>query len=474
MEQVRPRISCLTPDQCARVHDHSLKILADTGIRVDSSAARTRFVESGCRCLTDNRVLIPSDRIQWAIDKAPGSIDIYNRAGHRAFTVGSHPDSHTRFGIGVTNLFWQDPQNDAITPFSITHVPLAAQLSHHLSQFDMLSTPGIARDIDPGTADLQVTLQMVANTTKPMVILVSEPACFEPVLDLLDHLNGDSAGRPFAISYVNPISPLVLSAETTQKMIIAIDRGLPLIFNNYGMSGATTPITPGGTLALLNAELLAGLLFCQLVKEGTSVILGSLPATFDMKGLHSRYTPHTMLLNLACAEMMDHYGLPHSGTSGSGPGWGADLLAAGGFWMNHFSSLLGKVGLAPFVGGNFDSTVFSPAAVIYADEVIRQARRFASGFSLDHASVALDEIEAIGPGGDFLLSGLTRKHFRETACHSAVWPSMTVEQWQAHGSPTAEKRLRQHVRRVLDDMQPPHDHDALMDRGRRFIHRRYG
>ncbi|MGD9310940.1 MAG: trimethylamine methyltransferase family protein [Desulfosarcina sp.] len=71
MEQVRPRISCLTPDQCARVHDHSLKILADTGIRVDSSAARTRFVESGCRCLTDNRVLIPSDRIQWAIDKAP-------------------------------------------------------------------------------------------------------------------------------------------------------------------------------------------------------------------------------------------------------------------------------------------------------------------------------------------------------------------------------------------------------------------
>ena len=78
-----------------------------------------------------------------------------------------------------------------------------------------------------------------------------------------------------------------------------------------------------------------------------------------------------MLLNIACAEMMTHYGLPHSGTSGSGPGWGPDLLASGGFWMNHFSSLLGKVGLVPFVGGNFDSLAFSPAAVVYADEVIR-------------------------------------------------------------------------------------------------------
>jgi trimethylamine---corrinoid protein Co-methyltransferase len=469
MSAVRPGIRCLTPDQCAAVHQFSLKIVGEIGIRVDSQAARERFKKAGCRLLPDNRVTIPPERVQWAIDQAPDSVDVFTRTGDPAFTIGHQPGSPTRFGIGVTNLNWQDPENDTIIPFSSTHVSTAARLAQQLSQFDLLATPGIAQDIDQQTADLHTTLQMAANTIKPLVILVSEHGCFGPVLDLLEHLGDDPAGRPFAIPYVNPISPLVLNDETADKMMLSIERGLPLIFNNYGMSGATAPITPGGTLALLNAELLAGLVFSQLVRAGTPIILGSLPAGFDMKRMISLYTPHTMLLNLACAEMMAYYGLPHSGTSGSGPGWGPDLLAAGGFWMNHFSSLLGKVGMAPFVGGNFDSMAFSPAAVIYADEVIRQARIFAEGFPLDDASVDLEDIRAIGPGGNFLMSGLTCRLFRSMPYESPIWPSMPLNQWQANGSPTADAALRNHVRRVMDDLEAPADHDDLLEKGRRFI-----
>jgi trimethylamine--corrinoid protein Co-methyltransferase len=475
MSFVRPGIRCLTRDQCALAHAHSLKILSGTGIRVDSRAARAVFTRAGCRTTADHRIRIPAEQIQWAVDQAPGSIDIYaRRAGDAepAFTLGEQADRSTRFGMGVTNLYWQDPETDAIVPFSTKHVSVAARLAQRLPQFDLLATPGIARDIAPATADLQVTLSMMANTTKPLVVLVAELDRFGPVLDLLDHLSeGNLAERPFAIPYVNPLSPLVLDKATTRKMGLAIDRGLPIIFNNYGMSGATAPITPAGTLALLNAELLAGLLFAQLLKSGTPVILGCLPAWFDMRGMHSRYTPQTMLLNLACAEMMAYYELPHSGTSGSGPGWGADLTAAGGFWMNHLTSLLGKVDLAPFVGGNFDSLVFSPAAVVVADEVIRLSRQFAAGFDLDDAAVGHDEIAAVGPGGNFLTAGLTRACFRQTIDEQAIWPAMTLEQWQAKGSPTADSTLKQRVRQLLDDARPPSDHDALMERGQRFIDR---
>ena len=249
-------------------------------------------------------------------------------------------------------------------------------------------------------ADVYTTLEMVANTQKPLVLLVSEHRLFEPVLDLIDRLVPDHRARPFAIAYVNPISPLVLNAETTEKMTHTIQRGLPILFSNYGMSGATTPITPAGTLVALNAELLAGLVFTQALRKGAPVILGSLPAGFNMKNMASRYTPHTMLLNLACAEMMRHYAIPHAGTSGSGAGWGPDLPAAGAFWLNHLTSRLGQVGLAPFVGGNFDSLAFSPAAVVMADDIIRQSRLFAQGFLLDDAHVA--QISKMwGPGAIF-------------------------------------------------------------------------
>jgi len=73
------------------------------------------------------------------------------------------------------------------------------------------------------------------------------------------------------------------------------------------MAGMSAPITPAGTMALLNAELLAGLTLSQLAREGTPIILGSLPAFFDMKEMTNFYDPHSLLLNLACAEMMAHY-----------------------------------------------------------------------------------------------------------------------------------------------------------------------
>ena len=61
------------------------------------------------------------------------------------------------------------------------------------------------------------------------------------------------------------------------------------------------------------------------------------------------------------------------------------------------TSLLGKVDLAPFVGGNFDSLVFSPAAVVYADEVIRLSQSGTFAGPLEYAApeqVRGEEVDA--------------------------------------------------------------------------------
>ena len=192
---------------------------------------------------------------------------------------------------------------------------------------------------------------------------------------------------------------------------------------------------------------MAGLVLAQLIREGAPVILGCLPASFGMRTMGSYYGPETMLLNLACGEMMAHYGVPHCGTSGSGGGWGADLLAADGFWLNHLTASVGTVGLAPFVGGNFDSLVFSPAAVVYADQVIRQARRFASGFTLDPAAVGLGEIDQVGPGGNFLTAEMTLRALSGGGLSQPDFPTPEpgglAGAWQPHSrrpAPGADSR----------------------------------
>jgi len=403
------------------------------------------------------------------VKAAPSTVDIYDRNGDFAFQMGDAEKNKTRFGFGVTNLYYQDPGTDKITPFTRKHMEVSTRLAEVLGSYDIVSTIGILQDCAPEVADLFGTLEMVANTTRPLIILVSKESCFDPTLDLLEHLHGDLTKRPFCIPYFNPITPLILNKGTTDKMAATIKRGLPLIYNSTGMAGATSPITMAGTLALLNAEVLAGLVYSQLVKEGTAVILGALPWEFDMKNMEHYYTPRTLPLNLACAEMMNYYGVPHSGSSGSGPGWSADLNAIGILWMNHLTGCLGKVGLAPFVGGKFGSVVFSPHFVVYANEVIRQVRLFSQGFELDDTSVNLDEIVTIGPGGNFLMADQTLQLFRETHFKDSIWPFLSLDQWQTGKHPNADTVLRRRTRELLDNATPPGDHDEMIERGEAFI-----
>ena len=463
---VHPGITLLDPKQIKKVHEYSLQILSSVGLRVDSPEAQKLFARAiGSQAVDGDRVRIPPDLVEWAIQTAPSRIDVYDRNGSLAFRL---PDQ-ARFGVGVTALYYQDPETDEVVPFTRKHMAACVRLGNGLPSFDAISTIGIFQDVPPEVSDLYATLEMAANTSKPLIILISDENAFPAVLDLLEHLHGDLAPRPSIIPYFNPITPLVINKGTVDKMWVAIQRGLPFIYSNYGMAGASVPITPAGQLALMNAEILAGLTLGQLIKEGTPIILGNLPACFDMKGTGNFYDPTSYLIDLACAEMMAHYNLPHAGTSGSGMGWGADLIASGHQWMNHLTSCAGKVGLVPFVGNNHLSLSFSPAVIVYANEIIRQVRLFSQGFVLDDASVGMDEIAQVGPGGNFLLSNMTLKLYRNAREFSHIFDNLSLEDWQARGCPRAEDLLRDHTRQLLNESKPPENHSELLAQGESFI-----
>ncbi len=466
MNRIRPKITVLNQQQLDRIHDQSLHILASIGLDVETERARNLLVGAGAEA-DGERVRIPRDLVQWALDAAPSAVEIFDRRGKPAFTLGN--DNETRFGVGVTALNYQDPITDEITLFGRKHMETVVRLGERLSSFDTISTPGIIQDVDATRSDEVEILEMVANSTKPLGVLVSDENRFPAVLDLLEHLHGDLAEKPFVIPYFNPVTPLVINRGTADKMVATIERGLPLIYSNYGMAGATTPITPAGTLALLNAELLAGLVLSQMFKKGSPIILGMLPAYFDMRAMANFYDPLTYLLDLACAEMMTCYGLPHCGTSGSGMGWGADIIASGHQWTNHILSCLGTVGLVPFVGDTLGSTTMSPNVIVYANEVIAQTRRLAEGFAADDRAVALDEIAEVGPAGNFLMAESTLEHFRTAYFQSEIFANLTVDDWRQQDRPRAGDRLRSHTQELLENLDAPEDHADLIARGEAFI-----
>jgi trimethylamine---corrinoid protein Co-methyltransferase len=463
----RPRLALLTAAQREAVHEASLTILARSGLRLDSERAREVCRKGGAR-LEGDRVHFHREQVEAAIESAPATIEIFDRRGNPAFRLG---DGETRFGAGVTNLWLQDPLTDEITPFSRADMGRCIRLCQALPNYDVISTLGVIRDLPPSIADLHAVLEMVANSTKPLVILMSDESLFPRALEMLDAVRGDLGGKPFVIPYLNPVTPLVINEGTSDKLLDSAARSIPVIYSNYGMSGMTTPLPCAGALALLNAELLGGLVLSQLAKPGAPIILGSLPMYFDMKTMIDFYDPQTHLINLACAEMMAEYGLPHAGTSGSGDGWGPDLLAAGAAWMNQVTSVMGSVGLAPFVGSVLNSKAFSPAMTVYGNEVIGAVRLFARGFAVDTAALGAEEaIAALAGEGHFLTAPSTLANYK-SAYYPSIFPRIGLEKWVDLGRPQANALVRARAKELLEQAAAPDDRDEILRKGGEFIPR---
>jgi trimethylamine--corrinoid protein Co-methyltransferase len=124
--------------------------------------------------------------------------------------------------------------------------------------------------------------------------------------------------------------------------------------------------------------------------------------------------------------------------------------------------------MVPFVGGSFDSLVFSPELVVYADDLIHQSRQFASGFSLEDEVVGLSDIATTGPGGSFFTSRLTETLFRDSQFTSTIWPFLSLDKWKAQGKPAA-KILNERTLDLLNHPVTPQDKDSLLAKGEAFL-----
>ncbi len=466
MNNVRPQLILMNEEQIQQTHQYTLRILSETGVRVDSPLV-LGLLERKLGLKAEGRMIcFPAPVVEEALRSAPKTVDVFNRRGDLAFRLG---DDRLRFGVGVTALYYQEPDGDKPELFTRQNFRDLVRLGSALPLYDVISTVGILRDVSENVSDLYGSLEHIANTTKPLVLLVSDENKFPAVMQMYEKLHGPLGDNPFVLPYFNPVSPLVMNAGTVDKMQVAIERGLPIIFSNYSMAGASTPLTPAGTLSLLMAELLAGLVISQTIKKGASIILGMLPVYFDMRSMLNFYDPQSVLISVACSEMMAHYGIPHCSTSGSGTGWGMDLIAADTYWMNTLALLLSKGGLAPFIGDSLGSKSISALTIVHAHEIIDQALRFADGFQLDDPNAALDEILKVGAGGSFLTQPSTMKNYKNGYYVSRVYPRHTMEKWQDAGQPTAHQVLRDKTRALLASAPAPDDHDDLIGKGEEFI-----
>ena len=450
-----PRLAMLSPEQCEQIHRASLEILRRTGVRIHYDGALNLLRETGAVIGDGNRVWLPAGLVEWALVQAPSRVPLCGRGSDNV--LAPLEGSLVSFGTGSDCPNYLDPRTGEHRPFSSADVVDCIHVVDALPELAFCMSMGIPADVGTANAYRQQFALMTQHTSKPVVFVCDDRADCEAIAAMAAAAAGGWERlrlNPSLLLYSEPSTPLQHSATATEKLLYMADQGLPIVHSPAPMMGGTAPVTLAGGLALGNAEVLSSLVMHQLKRPGAPFVYGSGLHHIDMRTTISVYgAPEFQLARVAVAEMGRFYGLPTWGYAGHSDSCAMDEQAAADAAFSVLVALLGGNNLVHDIGYLEAGLTTSPEMVVFTAEMISMMRRFMGGIDLDAESLALEVIDQVGPGGDFLASDHTLKHFRKM-WQPDLFDRRRWEEWAAAGSPHLGDRLKDKTVALIDSHTP--------------------
>ena len=123
-------------------------------------------------------------------------------------------------------------------------------------------------------------------------------------------------------------------------------------------------------------------------------------------------------------------------------------------------ALLAKTNLNHDVGYLEAGLTYSPEFMVLCDEIISMTRVFMQGVSLDDEMLALDVIDQVGPGGEFMSHDHTIAHWR-ALWQPKVFDRQRLDRWEKQGSKVINARLKERTLAIMDEHTVPPLSDSV-------------
>ena len=448
----------LTENEVERIHNGALQTLARTGITIHDEAVLTLLEKAGCPVDYENggrHVCVPAQVIENAVATAPSVVTLYNRLGEQVMALGAGP-FYTRTSSGATGILDLDSgrRREPNCQDAANAVRLADALPHVHGVSTMAVQPA---DVPITAVDVHTVRLALANTVKPLGYVCLNERLIEPVLAMAAVVAGGEDAlreRPIITALAESTSPLQLVSSQLAVLQAFASRGLPLMLHAHPIAGFTAPVTLAGELVMTHAEVLTLATIAQLIRPGTPVVYGMSSSVPDMRrGTNLSGAVEIGLLGAAVAQLSRRCGLPSvmsSGTDAHAPGAQAMLERL----MTLLLPVLAGIDLINLT--TLDTKMsFSLEQLVIDETILNVIERYLRGITVDDETLALDLIHEIGPGGAFMTTDHTLRHFRDELLIPDLIGREPRESWEAAGAPDMRTRAREKARRILAEHHPP-------------------
>ena len=447
-------LNTMTNDQCEEIHLASLEVLARTGVKIFHTEVLEILEKAGAR-VSGDIVRLPAHLVNQALHTAPCRVTMSDRTGKPAMYLEKR---RSYYGSGSDTLSVHDLDSGAPRPAVKQDTVNATIIADALEHIDFIMSMGLASDVPRYNSYIHEFEAMVLNSTKPIVYTADNLRDVEIITSMAVVACGGVERlqeRPFICLYSEPVSPLQHSQNGLDKLMFCARHTQPIVYIPAVMQGATGPITPAGAIVVAVAEGLSGLVIHQFVNPGAPYIFGGGIPPMDMQASTCSYGAVEEVYNCAMLTRMgQYYNLPTFTTGGCSDAHVFDQQASmEGFFGLLVHSLVGA-NLIHDLGYLGLGIIGSMEMLCLCNEAVGIVKRFQKGLSVESDQLALEVIDQVGPGGEYLSHNHTLKKFRDCLHPADILSRADFDTWQREGALTYGQRANQKVKQILENHKP--------------------
>lgn len=440
------------------MHAVSIRILEQVGIKVTSPRVLSMLEEHGATIDAKDQVAkLTEDMVDHSIAAAKKEFTMCGRDSTKdaRLPARDHPQA---VNDGQPTEVW-DVDGQRKRKSTINDLVDFTILCDAMPECDIYWAQVVANDVPPEVSNVHEYAASLFYTGKHVQHGSGDPEEARYLIEMAAAVVGgrkELAKRPIMSITHTPITPLRYEAGDIESVLEFARAGLPVVNLSMAISGSVCPVTLAGTVALVNAENLGGLVMEQLAAPGCPVLYSSESGPMDMRsGVFLSGSTEGALINAAGCQMARRYGLPCQvggiAASGTMPGYEIGYQKA----LSAIVPVMAGADQVVGLGGFHRSGCESLEQVVMDCELWRNVLRGSRGVDVDEGTLGFDAISRVGPGGYFMKDVHTLRHFKSEvllpriAMREAA-PDARVEPIRSAARDEVRRTLKEHVPVQLD------------------------
>ena len=465
-------LRAVSDDELESIHNASLKVLSETGIAFLDETACQQLADAGAS-VDDQQVRFDPEMVMELISTAPSEFKMHGISPQRDFIMGGKWITYTAVASPpfVTGLGHDRRDGNREDFRNLIKLTQMLNCLHTTAGYPVEPT-----DIHASVRHLYATHDAVTLSDKPPFVYSLGRQRNIDGMEITRIARGVDQNtfnsEPSIFSVINASTPLRYDTVMLHGIQEMSARNQVICITPFTLAGAMAPITVAGALVLQNAEALAGIAYTQLVNPGAPVIYGGFTSNVDMQsGAPAFGTPEYWKACLIGGQLARRYGVPYRSSNVNASN-SVDAQSMYESVISIWGAIMGGVNLLLHGAGWLEGGLLASYEKMVIDaDVLNMVNSMLEPITVDDATLAIEAIAEVGPGGHFFGTEHTQKRFKTEHFRPMVSDWRNYESWDESGRVEAHQRAQKIAERLIEAHEEPpmdinirHELDEYLER----------